>query len=232
MMGAHPAHPAHPFQRPVRRGPGGDTPNTPPGQAGVSLVELMIGMSIALLLLSGLLTFFVAFNKSQFDLLRGIRLEQEIRSTLDFMVSDLRRAGFWRDAHLDLPQPVICNASFFDGCADAGPPTPIFSVSGSTINYAYDADDSGEPARFGFRLRSGAVEYLANSQWLSLTDSTATRFTQLEITPTERAVDFADAHALTIRILRITATAAVPNHPQLVRSVTREVRIRNDDYTR
>lgn len=231
MMGAHPVH----LQRPVCRGPGRDTPNARSGQAGVSLVELMIGMSVALLLLSSLLTFFVTFNRSQFDLLRGVRLEQEIRSTLDFMVRDLRRAGFWRDAHLDLPQPAICNASFFDGCADAGSPTPIFSVSGSTINYAYDADHSGEPARFGFRLRSGAVEYLANGQWLSLTDTTATRFTQLEITPTERAVAFDDAddaHALTIRILRITATAAVPNHPQLVRTVTREVRIRNDDYIR
>ncbi|MGL1835084.1 prepilin-type N-terminal cleavage/methylation domain-containing protein [Rhodocyclaceae bacterium SMB388] len=220
------------LQRPVRRRPRRDRPNPRPGQAGVSLVELMIGMSIALLMLAGLLSFFVTFNKNQFDLLRGIRLEQEIRSTLDFMVRDLRRAGFWRNAHLDLPQPVICNASFFDGCAEAGPPTPIFSVSGSAISYAYDADDSGEPARFGFRLRSGAVEYHANGQWLSLTDATATRFTQLEITPTERAVDFDHAHALTIRMLRITATAAVPNHPQLVRTVTREVRIRNDDYIR
>ena len=62
---------------------------------GVSLVELMIGVAIGLILISGTIAIFGATVNSQSSALKAIRLEQELRAVMDLISRDLRRAGYW-----------------------------------------------------------------------------------------------------------------------------------------
>lgn len=74
--------------------------NTNFHQRGVSLIELMVGIAIALILMAGVLTLMVRVSTEGGESVRATRLNQELRSTLDFMTKDLQRAGFvdWFDA--------------------------------------------------------------------------------------------------------------------------------------
>ncbi len=69
-------------------------------QQGVSLVELMIGIGIALILLTGVLTVMLRVSSSGADSVQATRLNQQMRETMDFVTKELQRAGYvdWRAA--------------------------------------------------------------------------------------------------------------------------------------
>lgn len=69
-------------------------------QRGVSLVELMVGIAIALVLLAGVLILMVRVSTEGGQSVRATKLNQQLRGTLDLMAKDLQRAGFvdWFDA--------------------------------------------------------------------------------------------------------------------------------------
>ncbi len=69
--------------------------SSPRYMAGVSLVELMIGVAIGLAIISGAISVFGSTVNSQSSALKSMRLEQELRSVMDLMSRDLRRAGYW-----------------------------------------------------------------------------------------------------------------------------------------
>ncbi len=196
--------------------------------SGLTLVELMVGITVALLLLSALMSFLVTHSKANRDLLHGIRLEQELRATLDFMVRDISRAGYWRDAHLDIGASDYCNPAYASACIDEDD-AQVFALTTSMIRYGYDPNGIGTPALFGFRLQSGTLQYLANNQWQSLNDVTTTRYSQFVVTPTTREVEIANGKTIRLREIELSATAFVPAAPSVSRSVTRRMRVRNDE---
>lgn len=64
------------------------------GQRGVSLIELMVGITLGLVLLAAVMYVFVASRKS-YDGQEGLaRLQESSRFAVDAVVQDLRRAGF------------------------------------------------------------------------------------------------------------------------------------------
>ena len=156
-----------------RRSRGG----APAGQRGLSLVELMIGMALGLMLLSGVVSVTVKIQAANALSMKMSRLNQQMRSTLDVMVKDLQRAGYvnWRAA-LDNCAAYggdVAEASWsatdFYQCV-----TPVMSAMGQLLPeslydggsecvlYSYDLDGDGgrntaDFELFGFKLSGGAV---------------------------------------------------------------------------
>ena len=151
-------------------------------QKGLSLVELMVGITVGLLILAGVTNLFADYIRSNKDLLAMTRLNQELRSATDLMARDIRRGGYWQNA---------INGVWYSGSAGviANPYATVDTTTGITYNYALDADNSvGTTEAFGFKLDTGALMMLKDNTWTAVTDSSSTTITSFTITPTLRTV--------------------------------------------
>lgn len=82
--------------------------------AGFSLVELLVSLATGLFLLAGVMGIFSTTLSSQGTSLKTTRLNQELRSAMDLISGDLRRAGYWHmaaDAASPLGDLVLSNTS-------------------------------------------------------------------------------------------------------------------------
>ncbi|WP_372741216.1 PilW family protein [Neptunomonas sp.] len=212
-------------------------------QRGMSLIEIMISLVISLILLGGLLSLYMAFNQSSFDLIRNIKLEQEIRATISFMAKDIKRAGFINDAHSNMGDSNYCSLSYFDDCTNKN---SLFSTSSGNIAYSYDADLDATPENYSFSLNSGEItyQYPGTLTPVPITDSGTTVFTSLTFSLSPRVVQITTTDTTTtpatttveaeliIRELTIAASAyPAGDDPQFARSVTTTIRIRNDEFS-
>ena len=69
------------------------------GQRGLSIVELLIGLAIGLFIVGGAIKLFVDNLTNNRRLLLETRVNQDLRAAADLIARDLRRAGYWRNAH-------------------------------------------------------------------------------------------------------------------------------------
>ncbi len=81
-------------------------------QAGLTMLELMIAITIGLLILAGLVTIFANASNTQHEVRRTAQQIENGRFAIDMLTQDLRLAGFWGDfrnftAPTALPDP--CN---------------------------------------------------------------------------------------------------------------------------
>lgn len=106
------------------------------GQAGLTLLEIMISLSLGLLLLTGIGTIYVGSNQTYRVQEQNARIQESGRYALEVIGRSLRQAGFWL-----LPiDPVSVKAAF------AG--TPITGTNGAgpaadtvTVQYEGVVDD-------------------------------------------------------------------------------------------
>ena len=63
-------------------------------QAGVTLVELMIGLLVGLIVIAAGMNIFTTSIRGQTDNINLTRLNQDMRTMMDIMARDIRRAGF------------------------------------------------------------------------------------------------------------------------------------------
>ena len=70
----------------------------PARDRGVSMVEMMVGVAIALVVVAGGLALLANFTGENRRLLLETRLNQDLRAAMDVVVRDLRRAGYWQGA--------------------------------------------------------------------------------------------------------------------------------------
>lgn len=202
-------------------------------QQGLSVVELLIALTISLILISGMLTFYINYNKNAFDLAKTVRLEQELRSTLDFMARDIKRAGFWADAHTNIGNASYCHSGYSD-CDGSSAGRFNISQDASRLDYAYDQNQDGDVEQYSFFLDNGGVFYAypggTDSGADLITEPNNTVYTNLQFDWEDRTVT-GPAGSLEIRELVMTATARLrTDDDNLARSVTKTVRIRNDEY--
>ena len=215
-------------------------------QAGVSLVELLIGLTIGLFIAGASLATLLIHLRESRTLIAQSRLMQDLRATTDLMARDLRRVGYWgaadhgvwqREAIAGAPGPVVN-------------PYTAMTTSVSTVAFRYSRDalendlvDDNE--QFGYRLRNGVLELqLGTSPWQAMTDSTTTRVTRFDITPTEElrslagsctapcpTADLSCPPQLHVRSLVLALTAQGLGESTAVRSVRTRVRLRIDTIT-
>ena len=204
-------------------------------QRGITLVELMVALVASLILLAGILTFYASFNKGCMELARSMCLEREMRSTLSFMARDIRRAGYWEQAHESIGETDYCAAGFSDCDGNASGRLQV-SPSGERIEYAYDQNQDGVAEQFGFYLDGETIYYLypegSESGADMISGDAAPRYTELSFDRVTRPVDVDGVDgSLLIHELVITATARVAGEgEEMSRTLSKTVRIRNDEY--
>ena len=214
-------------------------------QRGLSLVELLVGVAIALLIAAAAATLFVAQVRESRALVLEARLTQDLRTAADLIARDLRRAGGWGAA--------------VDGVWAAGATgvaaNPYLAVSptttpSDTVSFRYSRDEAENQVvdtneQFGFRLRNAAIEIeLGAGNWQALTDTGTPQVTAIVVTPLVQTLDLASFCAkpcpagstscpprLQVRSLAVEIEARMVADTRLVRRMRDEVRLRNDAVT-
>lgn len=144
--------------------------------AGFTLIELMIAMVVGLIVLGAVLTFTVSMIRAYSENIRSTRLTQDLRTGMNVMVRELRRAGF--DSTSVTRVLTDKNPSAFNA----------MTVSGNCVIYEYDrgvGGGGGPPGvteRRGIRLNAttGALQMNAtgasidcagsDAAWVDVTD--------------------------------------------------------------
>ena len=181
-------------------------------QAGLTLVELMIGLLVGTIIIAGGLRVFTVVIRGQSDNVKLTRLNQDMRAMMDIMVRDIRRAGFvtsYPSNHLS----SLKNNPFFDATTMGATTDIAVHDTGRCLVYSYnrDEEDNGtaSPAgvetplvvdsneRLGFRLsddklemrKSGATnENCTDGHWESITEPEV-EITVLKFTLTENPLN-------------------------------------------
>lgn len=213
------------------------------GQRGISLPELMIGLSIGLIVLTGALSLFASNLRSNTDMLKMTRLNNELRGTMDMVVRDLRRATYWGNAVNGVWYPgiaaVLANPFFTIDTATAGQITYLYDVNGNGTL------DGNETFRILRDASSGRVDLSvldAAGNVVSTTpvsDTDLTNITALTFTPVDRTATttclkggpgpVAPTPPLVhVRQVTVSLTATLRSDATVTRTLTESVRVRND----
>ncbi len=188
-------------------------------QKGLTLIEMMIALILALLVTAAIITIFVSNVKSSSENIKMIQLNQELRAAMNFMSDELKRHGY--DSNAD---PTLMQSLFVSGAQDC-------------VIYAYeDASAAVATLQKGFRLNGTALEWsnqnttactTGSGNWQDLT-SDAVAITQFDVNPSNTA----SAGVVTVRRLDVTLTGQRQLNPGVASRTFREsIRIRNDDGT-
>lgn len=148
-------------------------------QKGVTLIELMIGLTVGLIVITVIGSIFLSILRTSSATMHSLTVNQEMRSVMALMVSDLRRAGYWEGA-----VDAAGNDAFENPFTTRAEPTPTPTGTnlrdvhihdtdtdglGDCIMYSYDLDhddnaqlfdEQGVAPRMGFRLDGGSVQGL------------------------------------------------------------------------
>ena len=211
-------------------------------QRGLSIVELMVGVVIALFIAVAGATLLASHLRENRALLLEARLMQDLRTAADLVSRDLRRAGHWGAAidgvWADGASSVTANPYAALAPIAAASDAASFRYSRDAIeNYLVDPNE-----QFGFRLRNGAIELqLGAGNWQALTDAGTLTITQFTVTPTVQNVSLeafcavpcppasvACAPQQQVRSLALAITGRLVADASVKRSLHSSVRLRND----
>ncbi len=215
-------------------------------QNGVSLVEVLIGLSVGIILTFGMITFYSNTSKISNQTLTTVRLEHELQTSMNMMKNDIRRSGYSAGAAALVGTGTI-NPFMVTGTSDITVP------NANCILFTYDLNKDGVlPAlnngtsddRFGYRLSNRTIQIRAATDasfscnagtWENLTNPNLIQITNLvfTLTPTTEALDAAapGGASITIRQVGITMTAQLVSDNAVERTITSQVRVRNDKFT-
>ncbi|MEA3638503.1 MAG: hypothetical protein VBE63_01000 [Lamprobacter sp.] len=115
--------------------------------AGSSLVELMIGITIGMMIIASTLTIYATTGYGASATLGSAKLNVELRGAMDVMVEDIRRAGFGRDGATLTFMSSNSDIAVYDSDAD--------NVNDCVV-YSYQPP-SGVVTTFGFRIVENVV---------------------------------------------------------------------------
>ena len=213
---------------------------------GFSLIELLLGVSLGLFVVSGALTLYASQLAQSKRIMLEMRINQELRITLDLISRQLRNSGYWNNA---------LNGTLAGMNGSAPIQNPYASINYLETNSSlvfYQSLDTNDiinsNENLGFRLVDGSVQaQLGSGNWQALTDPKALTITALSITPTIKTIssvasttstfnpcskactDINSCPQFSIRSYKIVLAAVAPRDPTLVRALEQTVRVRNDE---
>jgi type IV pilus assembly protein PilW len=206
-------------------------------QRGLSIVEMMIGITIGLLVVAAASMVVSTQLVENRNLLVETQIQQDLRATADIVTRELRRAGAWNGSA--------------NGVWYAGGPAPLAnpfaavspaSAPATEVDYAYHRS-AGAEGPFGFRLSNGVIQArLGSSGWQELTDPRTLTVTSFTITPVSAPATptklpcpklCADGSTdcwptVTVRELVVAIVGRAPSDAAIQRSIHATVRLRND----
>lgn len=219
-------------------------------QRGLSIVELMVGVTIGLLVVAASALLVSGQLTENRRLLLETQLQQDLRATTDIVVRDLRRAGFWSDAPISGPWSTE-NAN--PQCNRYATVTP----GSSSVVYRYYRN-AGSNSALGIKLQDGVLKSAIQGPstvdpstctqsavpqtWQELTDSRTLRITRFDISladdgSTPQALPCAKLCAdgstqcwprLQVRLLNLRIDAESVADPSVKRTMEATVKLRSD----
>ncbi len=162
---------------------------------GLSVVELMIGITIGLFILAGaslVLTTQLGDNRR---LLLEAQVQQDLRATADMMAHDIRAAGYWAHAYaqvwpdLTVPFPFNPYAAMAPRESADGVDTLTFSRSLNEVAFDDGTDDDkvtdNEVAGFRWNKSNRTIDVqLGSGNWQALTDPAVLTITNFNMVVT------------------------------------------------
>ena len=206
--------------------------NTLNSQRGLSMIELMIGVAIALFLVASGSTLLVGQLRENRALTLEARLMQDLRTSADIVTRDLRRAGYWGAAG--------AGANPYAALEPAAAASDAVSLRYSRDAAENNIVDGNE--QFGFRLRAGAIELqLGAGNWQAMTDAATFTVTEFSVTPEVQDIDLlalcpracaagsssCPPHQQ-VRSLAVVITARLVSDTRVLRTVRSNARVRSD----
>jgi type IV pilus assembly protein PilW len=220
-------------------------------QAGLSIIELMIGVTIGLLIVAAASLLVSAQLLENRKLMVETQMQQDLRAAADIVTRDLRRAGTWGEAAYT---SVWASDGPNDSCNRFG---TLSQATPQDLTYRYFRG-SGQDGPLGFRLINGVVEYslqraagvasggtscapvYAAGNWQELTDKNIQTITDFSITPSlGPAVQLPCPKlcpdntkgcwpTIQVRQLTVSITGQSTTDSKVKRTLTSTVRLRND----
>lgn len=197
--------------------------NRTQSQIGLTLVELLVALVASLVVIAGATSIYLASIRLENDNINIARLTQDLRSMVDVMVRDIRRAGFVSSDPVRNLSALKVNP-FFDATRDIR-----FHWDGACILYSYNRNevidengisnevppvvDDSEYLGFRFDSTAGRLEMrqsgstnedCSNGDWIALS-SPRVRVTELNFT-------FANPSELST----VNVTSMLPNNDGVV----------------
>ena len=210
-------------------------------QRGMSLVELMVGITVGLFIVAAAATLVTTQLTGNRRLLLEVQVQQDLRATADIITRELRRAG--SIAFITNAADLVWSPGS-DWITDTAlsTVTPTTAPS-STVNYR-SSRTPGQNGPYGFRLREGVIESeLAAAGWQALTDPATMTVTNFVVTPQPQPAIVVACSKLcadgtkacwprvTVRAYAIDITGQSTSDAAVVRSVRSVVRLKNDLVT-
>ncbi len=213
-------------------------------QRGMSIVELMVGITIGLIIVAGasvLLSSQIVDNRR---LVAEAQVQQDLRATADIITRELRRSGTL-GVDTFLVDRIWSPGSVTDAAANMHSEllSPAEGASDDEVAFNYYPTGPGTDGPFGFRLNTaaGVIETrLRAGGWQDLTDPATLNVTQFEVERLDDTVSRIPCNkpcpdttsdcwpTLSVRTLEIRITAQSRSDPAIVRSHRSRVRLRNE----
>jgi len=161
-------------------------------QAGLSLVELMVGLAIGLMIVGGATSVYVGAVRSGSDTLRSAKLNIELQGAMNMMVAEIRRAGYSNVT------TSLSNNPFTQTGTNMAIP------SASCILFSYDRNGNGtvdSSDYMGFKMNGSAISMrysgastsagcsVAGDSWESITDANSIVVDSLVFSVSAQCVD-------------------------------------------
>lgn len=222
-------------------------------QRGLSLVEVMVGITIGLFIIIGALLMITSMTGSNRQLLVETRLIQDLRAASDLVARDLRRAGYWASATSGVyvvggtGAPALNSYRNFTpaGCDTAGTEaaTPTNGTAIASICYYIEQgapdNTTSDAEKFGFALTGDGVinAFIGGTTPQPLTDPQSLVVDTFRITPMSQSIDMSSVCAtapasnpptVVVRMFDVDIRGFAPSDPTIIRGVQTRVKVRND----
>lgn len=213
-------------------------------QRGLSLVELMVGIAVGLFVLAAAAAMTATQLSDNRRLLLETQVQQDLRMAADIIARDLRRAGYAGGQWVNAIWPSAGTSS--GGSQPNTFDTFAVGADGDSVEFDYNGDGGG-PVEAGYRLQGTRLQSdLGTGGWQDLTDASTLEITAftvqsdpVEVTsgpvpdklPCPRLCPDTTTNCwpeLVVRDVRITIVGRAVSDAAVQHTVTRSVRLRND----
>lgn len=218
------------------------TPSPSRLQRGLSLIEMMVGLTVGMIVVAGASLMMVGQLDDHRRLMLETQVQQDLRAAADLVLRDMRRAGFNRRAEdgVSAPGAAAAKANLYAMASLDKDGQLLYSYSRAKD----EANEDGEVANneeFGYRVRSKELQFRHGGNWQPLTDPKTLEITSFEpqlLVQRVKLDEFCQRPcpvgavdcppSMEVRELRLTLSGKAAHDARVVRSVTVSTRLRND----
>lgn len=209
---------------------------------GFTFIEMMVALVINVILLAAMVSVFSSNIGNFTKVVNNDTLNQQLQTVMQLMAADIRRAGYWSNAANDIGTDANTNP-YQAGGND-------ISASGSCLLLTYDSNNDGtlpaisssvDDERYGYRLTNQVLQarprgapFNCNSSattWENVTNPNSIQITNLTFVMNTTTLPVGETTKLVqVRKVTISVTGRLTTNTSVTRTLTQQVRIRNDKF--